>query len=264
MRRTKRILTLVFLCLTVCAGASAQIPVTDAANIAQAAAILVEAQQQVQALRDQLGVVRDIHMVTTDIKFTTRKHYNRYIQALTKRGVVPVTSLLELVEAVDQELNRGRWHPITYTTPGIAGELPRLYLAHERADDPFRYQQMLVERGLGTVEGTLLSLAEHRSQLQTSHDELERFKQEIASNPEPQQMRDVQANLQAFATREMLMTRQALMTLTNLEAISAAHHLNREAQDRVLYEVLVGGDDWLGDPARYRVGDFMRMPGDGN
>ena len=256
-----RILPFFFLCLTFCTRVSAQVPVIDAANIAQAAAILIEAQQQVETLRNQLGVVRDIHTVTSSIKVTTRDHYNRYIQALTKRGVVPVTSLLELVEAVDQELRKGRWHPITFATPGIAGELPHLYLAHERPGDPFQYQRMLVERGLGTVEGTLLSLAEHRSQLQTSHEELERFKEEIASNPEPQQMRDVQAGLQAFATREMLMTRQALMTLTNLEAVSTAHQLNQEAQRRVHYDVLVGGDDWLGDPAQYRARDFMRMPG---
>ncbi len=248
-------------CLTMCTTASAQVPVIDAANIAQAVVILAEVQQQVQTLADQLSVSREIRFNTNNIKITTRDHYNRYIRALTKRGVVPVTRLMELLEAVDEKLQRGRWRPITYATPGIAGELPHLYLAHERPDDPLAYQQMLVERGLGTVEGTLLSLAEHREQLQTSHEELERFKQEIASNPEPQQMRDVQANLQAFAAREMLMTRQALMTLTNLEAVRAAHELNQEAQERVLYDVLVGGDDWLGDPAQYRVGDFMRMPG---
>lgn len=261
MRKT---LVALLLCLMTASTASAQIPVTDAANIAQAVAILAEVHQQVQTLADQLSVTRDIRFNTDNIKITTRHHYERYLQALTKRGVVPVTRLMELVEAVDEELQRGRWRAITFATPGIAGELPRLYLAHERPDDPFAYQRMLVERGIGTVEGTFLALAEHREQLRTSHDELERFKEEIASNVEPQQMRDVQANLQAFATREMLMTRQALMTLTNLEAVSAAHHLNREAQGRVLYNVLVGGDDWLGNPAQYRVGDFMRMPGDGN
>ena len=256
----KRLAALLF-CLTLCTTASAQVPVIDAANIVQAVAILAEVQQQVQTLVNQLSVSRQIRFHTNNIKTTTRYHYNRYIRALTKRGVVPVTPLMELLDAVDEKLQRGRWRPITYATPGIAVELPRLYLAHERPDDPLAYQRMLVERGLGTVEGTLLSLAEHREQLQTSHDELERFKQEIASNPEPQQMRDVQANLQAFAARELLMTRQALMTLTNLEAVRAAHDLNQEAQERVLYDVLVGGDDWLGDPAQYRVGDFMRMPG---
>ena len=258
----RKILAALLLCLAAYSTAQAQIPVTDAANIAQAVAILAEVHQQVQTLADQLSVTRDIRFNTDNIKITTKSHYDRYLQALTKRGVVPVTRLMELVEAVDEELQRGRWRAITYTTPGIAGELPRLYLAHERPDDPFAYQRMLVERGIGTVEGTFLALAEHREQLQTSHDELERFKQEIASNPEPQQMRDVQANLQAFATREMLMTRQALMTLTNLEAVRAAHDLNEQAQERVLYDVLVGGSDWLGDPRRYRIDDFMRMPGE--
>ncbi len=258
---TQRLLTVFLLCLAFSAGARAQVPVIDAANVAQAAAILAQAQQQVQTLRNQLGVMQDIHSVTTDIKQTTRRHYDRYLQALTKRGVIPVAGLLELLTAVDEELHRGRWRPITFATPGIAGELPGLYLAHERPDDPFVYQQMLVERGIGTVEGTLLSLAEHRRQLQASDEELEHFKAEIASNPEPQQMRDVQANLQAFAAREVLMTRQALMTLSNLEAVSAAHRLNREAQERVLYDVLIGGGDWLGDPARYRARDFLRMPG---
>ena len=258
MRKT---LAALLLCLAAYSTAQAQIPVTDAASIAQAVAILAEVHQQVQTLADQLSVTRDIRFNTDNIKITTRNHYDHYLQALTKRGVVPVTRLMELVEAVDEELQRGRWRAITYTTPGIAGELPRLYLAHERPDDPFAYQRMLVERGIGTVEGTFLALAEHREQLQMSHDELERFKQEIASNPEPQQMRDVQANLQAFATREMLMTRQALMALTNLEAVHAAHDLNEQAQERVLYDVLVGGSDWLGDPRRYRIDDFMRMPG---
>lgn len=260
---TKRILTVLLFSLALCTRVQGQVPVIDAANIAQAAAILVEAQHQVETLRRQLSVMRDVHDVTSHIKRTTRQHYDRYLQALAKRGTIPMAGLLDLVEAVDQELHRGRWQPITFATPGIAGELPDLYLAHERPDDPFIYQQMLVERGMGTVEGTLMALAEHRRQLQTSDEELERFREEIASNPEPQQMRDVQANLQAFATREMLMTRQALMTLTNLEAVSAAHHLNREAQERVLYDVLVGGDDWLGDPSQYRVSTFLRMPGGG-
>jgi len=252
----------ILLCLAFHTSARAQIPVTDAANIAQAAAILAEAVQQVSILRNQLSYTKKIDLSTANIKLTTRKHYNRYLQALTKRGVVPVAELMDLVEAVDDELHRGRWRPITYATQGIAGELPRLYLAHERPEDPFVYNQMLVERGLGTVEGTFLALAEHRGQLQASHDELERFKSEIAGNPEPQQMRDVQANLQAFASREMLMTRQALMTLTNLEAMRTAHSLNGEAQERVLYDVLVGGSSWLGDPSRYDVNRFMRMPGE--
>ena len=93
------------------------------------------------------------------------------------------------------------------------------------------------------------------------HHELEGFKEEIVASPEPQQMRDVQANLQILETRETLMTRQVLMMLANLEAVRAASELNRRAQEEMLYSVFVGETDWVGGESRHQVRKFLRMPG---
>ena len=61
-------------------------------------------------------------------------------------------------------------------------------------------------------------------------------------------MRDVQANLQVVHARELLLTRQAFMTLVNLEAVRAAEAVSQKAQESMRYDAFVGSAEWLGDP----------------
>ena len=235
------------LCLLGASSTRAQIPVIDAAGLAQAAATLAEMQEQVRLLMAELDLARDI-------RAHTRSHLDRYRRALLKRGVVESAPLDRLVREVEAELRHG----LSYARPG---EMPQVFVGYARPDDPLSYGRHVTQRSMGTMEATVRALAAHRGQLLRSHRELEQFKREIASNPEPQQMRDVQASLQVLGAREALLTRQAIMTLTNMEAVRAAGDLNRRAQEHTLYYSFVGGSDWLGDPTAYRIEKFLRMPG---
>ncbi len=251
MKRT--VLALLFILFA--QASSAQIPVFDAANLAQAIATVVELQAQVRLLTKNLRLTGEIERGTQQIDRTTRSHLDRYRRSLQKRGVVPSTPLGALLRAVEAELKS----PVAISYLG--GDANEVWLGHTLPDDPIAYEQYVVRRGLGTMEHSILALGEHSRQMSESHSELERFKREIASNLEPQQMRDVQASLQVLDTRESLLLRQAVIMLANLEAVQAASELDRRAQEKVLYSTFVGSANWLGDPAAYRVESFLRMPG---
>ena len=121
---------------------------------------------------------------------------------------------------------------------------------------------MAATRTMATMEGVLEALSVHSNSLVQVNDELEQFKTEIDASEEPRQIMDVQASLQVLEAREMVLTRQALMTLANLEAVRTAEAVSRRAQAQARYEAFIGGTEWLGDVKRYRVNQFLRMPGD--
>lgn len=250
---------LVLLCLTLTTSASAQLPVIDVANVAQTIAAVARLGTQVRIMLDDLAVTRNIEHGTQSINRTTRGHFDRYQRALTKRGVVPSMALEEILHGVEQGLKGP--DAISYADPGLQETLESAWIGYAQAEDPLAYEQAVSERQIGTMEGALRSLAAHGWQLHESHRELERFKQEIASNLEPQQMRDVQASLQVLGAREAMLTRQAIMTLANLDAVRAATAANQRAQERMVYTRFIGNTDWLGNPAQYRMDRFLRMPG---
>ena len=132
---------------------------------------------------------------------------------------------------------------------------------YQNPPDPLGAQQSAHEQTMATLQSTLASLQIHDSSVDQAHAELERMKTEILHAKEPQQMRDVQANLQIVHARELLLARQALMTLTNMEAVRAADAVSQQAQQRMRYNAFVGNPQWLGNPARYDVQRFLNMPG---
>ena len=126
--------------------------------------------------------------------------------------------------------------------------------------NPLQSQREADEKTMATMQGTLASLQSHSTSLAQAHEELEHFKTEIQRGKEPQQMRDVQANLQIVHARELLLNRQAIMTLTNMEAVHAADAVSQKAQERMRYDAFVGGSEWLGNPRQYRIDRFLKMP----
>ena len=240
--------TLIIACLFAVSGARAQLPVVDAAAIAKAVAMLAELQEQVRLLTDNLAVTREIHAISSN-------HLQRYRRALTKRGVVESLPLQRMVDEVEAALAGA----LSYMKPD---EISDVYILHAMPEDPLRYDRNVSTQSMNTVSHTMRALGAHAAQIEHSHRELERFKREIAANPEPQQMMDVQASLQVLASREALLTRQALMTLINLETIRAAEALDEKAQRRTVYNSFVGQVNWLGDPRQYQVKRFLRMPGE--
>lgn len=247
------------LCLMLTTSASAQLPVIDVANVAQTIAAVARLGTQIRIMLDELAVTRNIEHGTQSINRTTRGHFDRYQRALTKRGTVPSMALEDILQHVEQGLQGP--DAISYTDSGLQQTLASTWIGYAQAEDPLAYEQAVTERQIGTMEGVLRSLAAHGRQLHESHRELERFKQEITSNLEPQQMRDVQASLQVLGAREAVLTRQAIMTLANMDAVRAATAANQRAQKRMAYARFIGNTDWLGNPAQYRMDRFLRMPG---
>ncbi len=241
-------ITLTLACLFLVTSARAQLPVFDAAVVAKAVATIAELKQQVRLLTEDLAVTKEIRTTTTD-------HFMRFQRTLTKRGVVESLPLGRIAEEVEAALSGA----LSYMEPQ---ELDDIFVLYAMPRDPLAYDREVTTRSMNTVAHTMQALTVHGENLRRTHQELERFKREIAQSPEPQQMMDVQASLQVLAAREALLTRQALMTLTNMEAIRAAHELNEKAQRRAIYNTFVGQTNWLGDPSQYDARSFLRMPGE--
>ena len=244
----KRLL-IVLLLVGASTASYAQLPVIDVAGLARAVASLAELREQVRLLMEEVELMRSLH---TD----TQTHLRRYEQSLKKRGLVGSAPLGGLL----RDINDAQHTPdaVTYADPG---RLREIYLLFDEPPNPLEMQRTVAGRTMATLEGTLGALARHNQSLVQTHAELERFKTEIASSLEPQEMRDVQASLQVMHARESALTRQALMALVNLEAVRAAEAVSQKAQAEVRYNTFLGGSDWLRDPTRYQIDRFLRMPG---
>ncbi|MDE2833523.1 MAG: hypothetical protein OXM02_03280 [Bacteroidota bacterium] len=230
--------------------AAAQIPVIDAASLAEAIATTTQLRRQVEILVEEVELAWKINQ-------NAAAHLRRYEQSLRRRGVVvsvPLTHVLERIEA--SQFTR---KAVTYSRPA---DLRTAYRMHEKPDDPVATRRMAANRTMATLEGVLGALSVHNENLVQANHELETFKTEIDRSTEPRQVMDVQASLQVLEARELMLTRQALMTLANLEAVRTAEEISRRAQQQARYEAFIGGTAWLGSPHLYRVDRFLRMPGD--
>jgi len=243
----KRILLLVLI-LGCVGSARAQIPVVDVAVLTETITTVAELRRQVNLLLKEVAL-------STEIKQNTQTHLRRYERALLKRGLIPSEALGTYVRNIGKAYqNTGSltWENLD--------ALRETFLMYQNPANPMDAQQSIQEQIMSTLQGTLASLQVHSNSIYRAHDELEHLKIELVQAKEPQQMRDVQANAQIMHTRELLLTRQALMSLINLEAVRAADVVSQKAQQRMRYDTFVGDVQWLGNPARYDVKHFLRMP----
>ena len=242
--------TLLLILMVGCSiGARAQIPVVDVAVLAETITTVAELRRQVNLLLKEVAL-------SEEIKQNAVTHLDRYERALSKRGLIPSEALetyVRKIEEVYQAAGGLHWNG--------SDAFRRTFPMYQDPPDPLMTQQTTHERIMTTLEATLASLGVHSSSIHQAQEELERMKTEIVHAREPQQMRDVQANLQIVHTRELLLTRQALMTLTNLEAVRAADAVSQQAQRRMRYNAFIGDAEWLGNPTHYDVQRFLKMPG---
>ncbi len=241
----KRLLILSLL-FTSTAISRAQIPVVDVANLAETVASLAELRHQVRIM------LKDISL-STEIKENTQSHLNIYKRALTKRGIIPTESLGHYLDKIDQA--HQSVGGVLWENPKIIREVFPMYV---NPTDPLADRQNSLEKTMSTLEGIFSSLKIHVTSMHQSNREIEHIKGEIVQAKEPQQIRDVQANLQIVHARELLLTRQAITTLANLEAIQAADEVSQRAQNQMRYMEFVGNSQWVGNPNRYDVERFLR------
>ena len=243
----KRILFFI-LFLAASTNTHAQIPVVDVASLTEAVASLAELRNQVQLLLKEVSL-------STQIQKNTQSHLSRYQRALSKRGLIPsetVGSYLDMIQHEQQ--NAGGM------VPGNPNGLQVTFPMYVDVQDPLAAHQTKLETTMSTLEGILRSSDVHQNSVNRAHGELESFKLEIVRATEPQQMRDVQANLQILHARELLLTRQALTTLTRLETIRAAGQISQNAQEQMRYQSFVGDDQWVDHWPRYDIKRFLTMP----
>ena len=243
----KRLLLLILL-IGSATGGRAQLPVVDVAVLAETIATVAELRQQVDLLLKEVAL-------STEIKQNTKTHLHRYERALSKRGLIPTEALGTYVRKIRRAHETA--HGMTWENPEV---FRRTFLMYQNPPDPLAAQKAAHEQTMATLQGTLASLQIHNHSVDQAHEELEHLKQEIIHAKEPQEMRDVQANLQVVHARELLLTRQVFMTLVNLEAVRAAEGVSQKAQERMRYDAFVGSAEWLGDPTRYDVKRFLKMP----
>lgn len=228
--------------------ARAQLPVVDVAVLAETVTTVTELRRQVSLLIKEIAL-------STEIKQNTQTHLNRYERALSKRGIIPSEALGTYLQRIN-----GAYKAAGGMTWKDAEALRGIFLMYQDPPDPLAARKAAHEHTMATLQGTLASLQVHSNSVHQAHEELEHLKQEIVLAKEPQQMRDVQANLQVVHARELLLTRQVFMTLVNLESIRVADVVSEKAQQRMRYDAFVGNTEWLGDPARYDVNRFLKMP----
>ena len=230
--------------------AKAQIPVIDAASLSEAIAATVQLRQQVKLLMKEVELARQL-------KENAMAHLRRYEQSLRPRGAVHSEPLINVLARI--EASQFGQEAITYDEPA---KLRDTYHLYNEPVNPVATQRTASTRTMATLEGVLNGLAVHNRSLTDANHELEGFKVEIDQSKEPRQIMDVQASLQVVEAREQMLTRQALMTLANLEAIRTAEEISRRAQEQARYEAFIGGTAWLGSPQQYRIDRFLRMPGE--
>ena len=226
----------------------AQLPVVDVAVLAETIATVAELQRQVDLLLKEVAL-------STEIKQNTQTHLKRYERALAKRGLIPTEPLDSYVHRMRQA--HQAYGSMIWETPDI---LPQVFPMYQDIPDPRAARRATHGQTMATLQGTLASLHVHSQSIDQAHRELEQMKMEIVQAKEPQQIRDVQANLQVVQTRELLLTRQAFMALVNLEAIRAADAVSRDAQQRMSYDALVGEATWLQPLTHYDVSRFLKRP----
>ncbi len=245
----KRILFLILLT----AGATvtrAQVPVVDVAVLAETIATVAELRRQVSLLLEEVALSKEI-------KENAQSHLRRYQQSFLKRGLIPSEELGAYINQIHK--SQQTQGAITWEEPDV---FQGIFPMYQHPVDPLAAQRDAHEQTMATFQGTLASLKVHNHSVHQAQDELEQMKMEITRAKEPQQMRDVQANLQIMHTRELLLTRHALMTLMNLQAVHAAEEVSQKAQARMRYDAFVGEDRWSGDPSQYDVHRFLKMPGE--
>ncbi len=244
----KRLLLLILL-IGGATGSRAQLPVVDVAVLAETVTTVAELRRQVDLLLKEVAL-------SSEIKQNTQTHLHRYERALSKRGLIPTEPLGTYLQRLQRAYK---------TAGGVTWNhsegFRRTFPMYQDPPDPLAARRAAHEQTMSTLQGTLASLQVHDNAAHHAHKELEHLKQEIVHAKEPQQMRDVQTNLQVVHARELLLTRQAFMMLVNLEAVRAADAVSRKAQQQMRYDALVGNSAWLGDPARYSVKHFLKMPG---
>ncbi len=243
----KRLL-LFFLLIGSATGSRAQLPVVDVAVLTETITTVAELRRQVNLLLKEVAI-------STEIKQNTQTHLHRYERALSKRGLIPTEALGTYVRKIRQA--HETTHSMTWENPEV---FRRTFLMYQNPPDPLVAQKTTHEQTMATLQGTLASLRVHHHSVDQAHGELEHLKQEIIHAKEPQEIRDVQANLQVVHARELLLTRQAFMSLVNLEAVRAAEVVSQKAQEQMRYDTFVGSTEWLGNPSRYDVKRFLKMP----
>jgi len=229
--------------------AHAQIPVVDVASLTEAVASLAELRNQVRLLLKEVSL-------STQIQKNTQSHLSRYERALSKRGLIPSEPLGNVLDMIKQE--RQEAGGMVSDDPN---RLRKAFPMYVDMPDPLRFHQHQLETTMSTLEGILRTSDVHQSSVHRAHGEIDHFKGEIVRATEPQQMRDVHANLQILHARELLLTRQALTTLIHLETIQAADEVSQNAQEQMRYQSFVGDDQWVGHSTHYTVKRFLRMPG---
>ena len=227
-------------------GVQAQLPVVDVAVLAETIATVAELRQQVDLLLKEVAL-------STEIKESTQTHLKRYERALAKRGLIPTVALESYVQRIEQA--HRTVGNMTWESPDA---LQQVFPMYQDPPDPLTAQRAAQEQTMATLQGTLASLQVHSHSMDQAHQELEQMKVEITQAREPQQIRDVQANLQVLHARELLLTRQAFMTLVNLETVRAADAVSQNAQQHMRYDAFIGDATWLQAPARYDVQRFLK------
>ncbi|MCY4172123.1 MAG: hypothetical protein OXE59_08815 [Bacteroidetes bacterium] len=238
-----------FILILLLASASisrAQIPVLDIANLAETVASLAELRHQVRILLKEVSL-------STEIKENTESHLHRYERALTKRGAIPMKSLGHYIDQITRAHQSSEG--FLWNNPQNIRERFPMYVT---PPDPVASHQISLEQKMSTLESVFSTLQIHDQSVIHGHSEIERMKGEINQAKEPQQMRDVQANIQVMHARELLLTRQAISTLANLQAMQAADEVSQKAQNQMRYMEFVGHSQWVGHSSQYDVRQFLK------
>jgi P-type conjugative transfer protein TrbJ len=206
--------------------AGAQIPVTDTAHIA-----LNAAWHYVHYLQFAFQIYQHYSQIANQLR-----QIENQLLALKKLSNPSWRDLQYLLSDLDFLVRSGM--SIGYALPDAGGQLASTFPGWTPWQDPGLAQRQSA-RALDTLRAGLAAISRQAQTFTPGEAQLAGIRQQMTGTRGHQEALEQLATLQSFAAQEQLLSRQSLAVGANLQAVSAAYWIDREAQGRAAVEVVL-------------------------
>ncbi|MDP9121975.1 MAG: hypothetical protein M3O15_11535 [Acidobacteriota bacterium] len=158
------------------------------------------------------------------------------LQALRKLDHPNWREVASLLSDLDSLIRSGQ--SLGYTLAGLEGEFRTTFPGWVPWSDSNAYSHQTA-RALDTMRASLLTIARQSQSLAPGEQTLAAIRGQMGSTVGHEQQLELLTTLSGFDAQEQLLTRQSLAVMANLEAVSSAYWINREAQSQATFTDLV-------------------------
>ncbi|MGH3440823.1 MAG: P-type conjugative transfer protein TrbJ [Nitriliruptorales bacterium] len=210
--------------------ASAQWTVIDPSNLAQNISQVAKSIEQINNQRMQIDY---------------------QLQALKKLGNPTWGDIRPLLQQLNQLMQHGQ--ALGYSLANLDQQFRETFPGWQAASTSLSLpgaQRVQAERTLETMRAALNVLNEHARQFAAGQATLASIKAQMPGIEGTQEALELQTTLNAFVADEIGLLRQTVTTQANIQAIYSAYLVNREAEMRANFEVMMDRMTVLPPPSR--------------